>query len=193
MRRMSENTPKTSEGAADGRPGLVLTAIGPDRPGLVNALASAVKRAGGNIEDTRMAKLGGEFAVLILVTGTEAALADLESDRTAVESTLGVSCFFKRTSHSRFAGRGLFYTLSVSALDRPGIVESVSEVLLRHGANVLSLTSKVIHAPLSGTPMFQLEADLEVPSDANLPDFRRQLAEAAERENLDHELTAGRS
>ena len=46
---------------------VVLTAVGPDRPGLVNALASLIRDAGANIEDSRMAILGGEFAVILLI------------------------------------------------------------------------------------------------------------------------------
>lgn len=190
MPDMSATAVSTHDGH---RPGLVLTAVGPDRPGLVNAIAGAVNRAGGNIEDTRMAKLGGEFAVLLFVTGTEAVLGRVEEERAALEASLGVACFFKRTAQNRFAGDGLLYTLHVNALDRPGIVESVSQVLLRFNVNVLSLTSRVAYAPESGTPMFQLEAELEVPSTVILADFQRELADAAERENLDHTLTPGRS
>lgn len=172
--------------------GIVLTAVGPDRPGLVNQLSAIVTEAGGNIEDTRMAKLGGEFAVLVFVTGTEASLVELAEQRSRIESTLGLSCFVKPTQKVP-PPAGLHYSFQVSGLDRPGIVESVSEVLAHRSINVASLTSRVSHAPLSGTPMFFLEADLQIPPTVNLGQLRRDLAEACERENLDFALEPGRS
>lgn len=188
---MPSQTPSADELAAE-RPGLILTAIGPDRPGLVNSIAGFVRRAGGNMEDTRMAKLGGEFAVLVFVTGTKLALETLEDDRSAIEAELDLTCFFKRTSRvSNPTGR--HYSLEVSAMDRPGIVEGISEVLSRRNINVASLTSRVVHAPLSGSPLFQLHADLQVPDAVNIAEFRRELDEVCERENLDHSLMLGRS
>ncbi len=173
-------------------PGLIVTALGPDRPGLVNRLAAFIGRAGGNIEDTRMVKLGGEFAVLVYVTGTQAALDALLADRAQIEREIGLSVFAKATKKDASPRKGLAYVLTVSALDRPGIVESVSDVLARFEVNVASLTSKVAYAPLSGTPMFQLEAELEVPPELNLKELRRAVDDAAERENLDLSLTPAR-
>ena len=49
---------------------LVLSALGPDRPGIVAEVTSYVTERGGNIEDSRMAVLGGEFGVMMLVSGT---------------------------------------------------------------------------------------------------------------------------
>lgn len=170
------------------RPGLVLTAIGPDRPGLVNSLAAFVARRSGNIEDTRMAKLGGEFAVLMLVTGTTQALAELERDERVISTELGVACSFKRTQSVALSSGARAYRLTLSATDRPGIVEGISQLLAARQINVASLSSRVVHAPLTGTPLFELEADLELPPNVNVAEFRRGLEEACERENIDHTL-----
>lgn len=176
-----------------GRPGLLLTAFGPDRPGMVSELAQIVTDAGGNIEDTRMAKLGGEFALLVLVTGSLSSLAHLSSRKPEIEDRLGVTCSFKETTQSQGRGDGLFYQLEVSGLDRPGIVRTVSEVLSHHRVNVSSLSSKVVHAPLTGTPMFILEADLSVPTSVPIAALRQALTAACDRENLDYSLDLGRA
>lgn len=181
------------EKAEASSPGLVVTALGPDRPGLVNRLAAFIGRAGGNIEDTRMVKLGGEFAVLVYVTGTQTALDALVADRPHIEREIGLTLFTKTTRKDALPRKGLAYVLEVSALDRPGIVESVSDVLARFEVNVASLSSKVVYAPLSGTPMFQLEAELEIPPEVNIKELRRAIDDAAERENLDLTLAPARS
>lgn len=173
--------------------GVVLTAIGPDRPGIVNSLAALLHQSGANIEDTRMAKLGGEFAVLMLITGTEGVLADVLAQRERFESQLGVRCTLERTSKPSPSGDGLAYRLEVSGFDRPGIVQSVSTVLARQSINVASLSSRVVHAPLTGTPMFLLDLDLEIPRKVSLPALRRDIAEACERENLDFSFEPSRA
>ena len=57
----------------------VISTIGQDRPGIVNALAERVSALGVNIDDSRMAVLGGEFAVLMAVTGSPESLTALDS------------------------------------------------------------------------------------------------------------------
>lgn len=180
----------TSAGAE--RTGLVMTWIGPDRPGLVSKIATFVKELGGNIEDTRMAKLGGEFAVLMFVSGSEAALGALEAERSPVERELQLQSFVKRTQAEPSLSQTLTYTISVSALDRPGIVEAITRVLAEHGVNVVSLSSRVEPAPWSGSPLFELSAELHVPKGVPIVTLRRELDRASERENLDYVLKAGR-
>ncbi len=45
---------------------LVLTLIGPDRPGLVEAVAEPIAAHGGNWLESRMAHLAGQFAGIVL-------------------------------------------------------------------------------------------------------------------------------
>jgi glycine cleavage system transcriptional repressor len=163
---------------------LVLTAVGPDRPGIVNAISSLVDAAGANIEDSRMAILGGEFALLMLVSGPEAAVADVEREAPRLEAELGLRLLSKRTRPE--APRDFLpYSLRVTGLDRPGIVRVVADLLARRGINVASLESRVTYAPLSGTALFALEAELEVPSELALSELRREVQKLADEENLD--------
>ena len=170
---------------------LVLTAVGPDRPGLVNAISQLVRDAGANLEDSRMAILGGEFALLVLVAGSEAAIAGVEQRSSRLESELGLKLLTKRT---RPEPRKNFlpYSMRVSGVDRPGIVYAVSDLIARHGINVASLESRVTFAPLSGTPLFSLEAELQVPSEVALAELRKKIATLSEEENLDVSLEAKR-
>lgn len=46
---------------------VIVYAFGPDRPGLVCALSRAVLNARGNIEESRMTRLGGDFNVMMAV------------------------------------------------------------------------------------------------------------------------------
>jgi glycine cleavage system transcriptional repressor len=159
-----------------------LTAIGSDRPGLVGAISALIQRHGVNLEDSRMAILGGEFAMIVLCSGSEPELAALE--KAVQDSDLGLRFVFKDTGPA--APREYrSYRLEVSGLDRPGIVGSVTAVLAERHVNVARLDSRVVHLPMSGTPTFVLDADLQVPPTTSLPELRRVLGALAEADNLD--------
>jgi glycine cleavage system transcriptional repressor len=158
---------------------------------LVSEIASAVHGAGANLEDSRMAILGGEFALLVLLSGSEAAAAAVERASGPLGERLGLRVLLKRTARGR-AKDFLPYRISVTGFDRPGIVSRISEILARRGVNVASLESRLEYAPLSGTPMFVLEAELQVPSEVALAELRRELSGQCDEENLDLSLESVR-
>lgn len=176
---------------AEDRRYMVLTAAGPDRPGLVQRISSAIAEAGANLEDSRMAILGGEFALILLFAGSSKAVADVEQrlQRLNSEGLLNVSV--RPTNRTQAVGNFLAYRIRVSGLDRPGIVAKLSGLLAGRNINVARLDSKVSFAPLSGTPMFLLNADLQIPSETALKELRRDLTTACDEDNLDFFFESG--
>ncbi len=170
---------------------VVLTAVGPDRPGLVNALSSLTSEVGANIEDSRMAILGGEFAMILLISGSSDVAERTREIVARVEGELELRCILKETSPARAPSDYLPYRIEVDGADRPGIVQAVASILAGRGINVASLESRLTHAPFSATPMFVLEAALQVPSKIVLSELRRELTAACEEENLDFRLEPG--
>ena len=164
---------------------LVLSAVGPDRPGLVNEISALIRDAPANLEDSRMAILGGEFAVILLVSGARTALERIESNRAALERKTGLTITLKQTARSEQRRNFLPYRIRVTGVDRPGIVHGITQVLAGRGVNVASLESRLAFAAESGTPMFVLEAELQVPSEMALSQLRRDLGSACEEDNLD--------
>ncbi len=165
-------------------PALVITAVGPDRSGLIFELSSLIRDHGGNIEDTKMSKLGGMFAVLMLITGPERVLDGIEAQREDLQSSLGVSCSFARTTADRsLAGESFHF--SASGLDRPGIVTALSDLLAKRNVNVISFLSRIENAPLSGTPLFVVELDCVLLEGASKSDIMSELRLACEREGLE--------
>ena len=170
---------------------LVLTAVGPDRPGLVSEISSMVLAAGANLEDSRMAILGGEFALLVLISGEEQAMREVAARGEALGARLGLRLLTKPTTSRQAARDFLPFHFRVTGVDRPGIVQRVAGVLAGRGVNVASLESRLEFAPESGTPMFILEANLQVPSALALEDLRRELSKACEEESWDYLLEGG--
>ena len=155
---------------------LIVTAVGPDRPGIVADLSKHVHDSGASLADSRMVNLRGHFALLALVDGTEAVLWKLRSVLTEDATKLGLRIELESTDRSVTAELGRVpYRLKTYSADQPGIVARVTDVLRRHGANVEELSSRVESAPFAGTPLFLLEAVVTLPKGAALRKLRDDL------------------
>lgn len=169
---------------------LVVTAVGPDRPGLVSEVSALVLEAGGNIEDSRMAILGGEFALILMVSVSDTQFEAVKTAATTIDQSLGLACVLRETSRRDPSGDYLSYNLHVTGLDHPGIVQRVTSVLSETGVNLATFDSRVAYAAMSGTPMFILDALLHVPSEVALTSLRQKISGVCNDENLDYVLKA---
>jgi glycine cleavage system transcriptional repressor len=165
---------------------LVLSALGPDRPGLVAGVTHFLTERGANIEDSRMAVLGGEFGVQVLVSGAAAAVERIVAEIGEIEE-LGVGVLVHRTKspeeHRRAAV--LPYVVTAEALDHEGIVRAVALAISNMGINIVSLQTTAYNAPVTGSPLFRLEAVIDVPQGVSGGDLRRAMDRVARAENLD--------
>jgi glycine cleavage system transcriptional repressor len=172
---------------------LILTAIGPDQVGLVQKISEFISRHGCNIEDSKMAVFCGEFAVIVLISGDGVKLVKVARDYREIETETGLAISIKTPSTRKAADSFLPYRLTASCMDHPGIVYQLSAILSGMGVNIESMETKTYAAPVSGTPIFQLEADLSVPTRTNIGALRERFAEIQKEENIDIDLTAAKS
>jgi glycine cleavage system transcriptional repressor len=172
---------------------LILTAIGPDQVGLVQKISEFISRHGCNIEDSKMAVFCGEFAVIVLISGDGVKLVKVARDYREIETETGLAISIKTPSTRRATDSFLPYRLTASCMDHPGIVYQLSAILSGMGVNIESMETKTYAAPVSGTPIFQLEADLSVPTRTNIGALRERFAEIQKEENIDIDLTAAKS
>jgi glycine cleavage system transcriptional repressor len=172
----------------------VFSAIGADRVGIVDDLSALLSE--GNIEESKMAVLGGEFAVMMLVSMEDAALEALIARTPEIETSLDLKIGVKITRASaREAGiaaseRGRPYALETVSLDGKGIVHSVSAVLRAYGINIEDLETRTELAPLTGAPLFRMKADIVIGPDVAIGALRRELEELQAAQDLDIVLTA---
>jgi glycine cleavage system transcriptional repressor len=167
---------------------LILTATGPDKVGLVQELSKFISRRGCNIEDSKMAVFCGEFAIILLISGDTGSLAMISQHHGQVEKESGLSISIKTPSTQKISEFFLPYRLVASCMDHPGIVYQISGVLSGMGINIQSLETKTYSAPVSGTPLFQLEAHINVPSRTNISDVWERLDELQREQSIDIEL-----
>ena len=158
---------------------LVMTVIGRDRPGLVESVAGLVAEHGGNWLESRMSRLGGQFAGILRVevpaekeVPLAAALKSLESRGLAIvvyPDLPGASPQVARLSLLEIVGQ-----------DRPGIVREISRTLAGHGVNVEELTTECSSAAMSGETHFKASARLSIPAHCDSGALRRDLEKIAE-------------
>ena len=151
---------------------LVMTVIGPDRTGLVESVASLVTEHGGNWLESRMCRLGGEFAGIVRVAVPTA-------QRQALEATLGklsgLTIVVRGDGPVQSAAQAVMVALEVVGQDRPGIVREITRALSAQGINVEELATECISAPMSGEPLFQARAKILVPTNVALDKLRQTL------------------
>lgn len=166
----------------------VISAIGKDRPGIVNALAALARNLDLNIDDSRMTVLGGEFAVLMSLTGAAASIDALERDLAALCTKLELGHIFRRTTDRDRSLRTLPYRVRVRAMDHPGIVHEIAGFFSARQINIEDLSTDTQPAPHTGTPIFSLTMRVEIPAAAQPRALRAAFEEFCAERDLDGSL-----
>ena len=109
----------------------VVRAIGTDRIGVVDDVTSVVEQASCNIEESKMSVLGGEFAVMMLVSGTEAAIRTLVEHDFSRGALKDFSVDVIPTKEPQAIRAGVPYEIETVSIDSPGIVHAVTSLLAR--------------------------------------------------------------
>ncbi len=164
----------------------VITAVGPDRPGLVDELTGALHGLGANIADSQMANLRGQFAVILLLEVPDQAAESLREQLPQTGSQIGLTL----TVGSMPAGTGVMaagvpYRLRTQAMDQPGIVHRITSVLHERGINIEQLQTHLQPASVSGTPLFRMELSMTVPTTVSINALRREMEALCDSLNCD--------
>jgi len=131
---------------------IVMTVLAADRPGLVRALSETVAAHGGSWQESRMARLAGQFAGILRVECAESETEALLAALAALEGE-GISVQAKREVAAPAEKRETL-ALDVMGNDRPGIIRSLSAAIAGAGGNVEDLSTSLESAPMSGHPIF---------------------------------------
>lgn len=143
---------------------LVLTVMGPDRPGFVESLSETLAAHGANWEESRMAHLAGQFAGILLARAPAAKAAALLRDLEGLAShDLRVSVETCSEEAPSPPSRPLH--LELLGQDHPGIVRDISHLLASHGINIDELDTHCSSASMSGETLFHATVRLQVPKE----------------------------
>jgi glycine cleavage system transcriptional repressor len=168
----------------------VISVIGPDRPGIVDEVSRIVARREGNIEDSRMAHLGGEFALMMLISGKAESQDEVADEiRSWAEANEMTAVVKPTTGPADTAGATAEIELDMP--DQPGIVSRVTHFLAERGANVEGLETFVRPAPFTGTPTFSMHVNVRSAERIPLEQLRDALQDLAHDEDI--RITIGTS
>src|SRR5512144_384238 len=158
---------------------LVLTLIGPDRPGLVETVAEPIAAHGGNWLESRMAHLAGQFAGILRVEVPDAKAAALSDALRRLESR-GLRVTVESAAGSAAAPPRRLLVVDLVGLDRPGIVHEISVVLAQRGVNIEELVTDRTPAPMSAELLFRSRARVNVPEGLDASELRARLEKLAQ-------------
>ncbi len=142
---------------------LVVTLIGPDRPGMVNAVSDVATTLGANWTDSLMANFAGQFAGIVHLDVPVARCDALMAALRGLESP-GLRITVARADPPLQAAATRHITLDLLGHDRPGIIQAISSQLAQHGMSIDKLTTRIASGAMSGEQMFQMHASLTVPA-----------------------------
>ncbi|HEY2585985.1 MAG TPA: ACT domain-containing protein [Tepidisphaeraceae bacterium] len=170
-------------------PHALLTAIGADRPGLVEEVSQFIFDRGGNIEDSRMVNLRGQFAIMLLVGGQTETLDRLRQEVATLSRQSGLHVELRPASEAPAGGvPALPFRLTGTGIDQPGLVHRLAHLLRGMQVNIESLESRLTPAPYTGAPVFEMELILTVPRTTSLKNLREQVGALCDELNVDWTL-----
>lgn len=140
-----------------------LTIIGRDRPGIVSQVTEVLFRIGCNIADSSCSILGGQFAMLLIISHPDYETGDelkdffipLEEDNLSV-----LLRTLKPGGEQRSEMSGELCMISVYGSDKPGIVYEVAKELGERKVNITDLNTKLIGSDQRPVYVMMLEASL---------------------------------
>jgi len=169
-----------------------LSAIGRDRPGIVAGVSGALLEHGANIEDSRMAILGGHFTIMLIVsTPPDVDVAAFTRDLDDARGRLGLGAL---TLEEVADEHGLTrpeasHIVTVYGADHPGIVHSVAAAIADMGVNVIDVATHLVEEE-GEQPLYVMMMEVDLPQDVAPDRLEGGLSEVAERERLDVSVRA---
>ncbi|MBN9214244.1 MAG: amino acid-binding ACT protein [Microbacterium sp. SCN 70-200] len=154
---------------------LVLTVVGDDRAGLVNALAQKIAEVGGNWEQSELAELAGAFAGIVLVSVPDDHVAAFTTALRDLDGLLSVTAHTGSAADAAAGESGHTLAFTVLGNDRPGIVRDVTAAIAAHALSIDTFRSRTLEAPMAGGTLFEASVSVSVPASADAEAITRAL------------------
>jgi glycine cleavage system transcriptional repressor len=157
----------------------ILSAFGKDRPGIVAEVAEVIYECGGNIEDSSMGCLRSHFVLLILFSMEKEEVHAFSSRLKQLEGEKGLTVFYSPVTlqEVRSAPQETLprYRITTSGVDHTGIVFKVCRFLADRGINIIDMETRRTSSAESGTPLFEMDTEIEVPRSTTDQSMREEL------------------
>lgn len=163
---------------------LIISAIGLNRPDIISELSRACLQCGCNLLNTKINLLGEDLAMVLFLSGNWGAIAKMETTLPSLEQRLGISIQARRTQEPNVTGQSMPYTIQITAIDRAGILNEVSDFFLRLGVQTEEVSSHT-YVTNPGTRMASLHFKINIPEKVHLATLREDFMAYCDKKNLD--------
>ena len=164
---------------------IVLSAIGTDRTGVVQDISKEILSCGGNIEESRMATLGSEFAILMLVSGNWHTLTRLQNGLDKLNKDDNLTVSIRKTGERAVKEDRMPYAVDIVSLDQQGIVFNLADFFASRDIEIADVATRRYAAAHTGAPMFAVQMAINVPASVHIVQLRDEFLELCDRLNLD--------
>ncbi|HVC37340.1 MAG TPA: glycine cleavage system protein R [Gammaproteobacteria bacterium] len=164
---------------------LVMSVLAEDRPGILHDIAGAVKDCGCNVIESRMTVLGGEFTMVLLVSGNWNTITKLEGQLPKLEKRLTLSLSARRTTEREPRHNLVPYAIDAVCLDQPGIIFNLANFFAERNIGIADLVTHGYPAAHTGAPMFAVQMAVNIPANLHIGGLREEFMDFCDRLNLD--------
>ena len=164
---------------------IVVTALGTNTISIVAKFTNCLKNCGVNIVNTKMLRVGREFAILALLEGSWNAIAKIEAILPNIEKELGLNTHIKRTNTQADANpQSMLYVVHAVSIDRSGIISDLALFFSQHNIPIEDITAHTyINSNL--TCMLSLTININISVDVHIPSLREKFMTYCDKLNLD--------
>ena len=138
----------------------IIIANGPDRIGIVSDFSKILTDNGGNIKESRMTKLAGDFAIIMLIE-IASSKTEIENYLSKLNLIISIKNATKISAKSKNVRRPK--KIFLKGADNEGLVFSLTDFLSKHDININNLTTEIVQAPITGINLFSMEAIINIP------------------------------
>lgn len=167
---------------------LVVTVVGPDKPGIVSKISNCAQTVAVNWADSHMTRMAGQFAGIVhLQVSPDDADSAIATLKKLEADDLQIS-IVRSDARPAAAGRRLLQ-LELTGPDRPGIVRTLSMQLAQRGVSIERLNTELCGAQ-EESHLFKVHAQLDVPDALSDQTLRELLDSLGSELMVDIELDA---
>tara|TARA_B100001750_G_scaffold217049_1_gene202131 strand:+ start:2411 stop:2920 length:510 start_codon:yes stop_codon:yes gene_type:complete len=160
---------------------LIIKGIGPDKPGIVSRISGMVTSNNGNIEESRMIRLGSEFSIIMMIAIPENSEKSLSDQLEGIDEIK----FYLTETKKLPTHDSPTHIINLSGGDNEGIVHYISDKLTVMGINILEIITDTKNAPITGSAIFLMKVKISLDDENQINELSDRLNEIQSRLGLD--------
>ncbi len=168
---------------------LVINAIGQNRPGISYQLFHLTTQLGCNIVDSKIALLGGEFSLMMLISGNHTQITNAEAQLPVFGVKHQLLTTMKRTTVPQVRHCTYKIDAIIESTDRTGIIEHFTQFYASRYIDLEALNARILSKSTEETMVtFQVTGTAYVDDSCNLTQLQEDFYNMCKAQSLQGKL-----